>query len=204
MAWIRTQELLAKLHPFIKVKPPSNRWRRKAFDLSHDDRFDIGIMACIGLNMVVMGMTYFGQSDAYTLFLEVVNYFFALVFTIEAIIKLSGLGKAYFFDAWNVRVFPHALTCIRNATHSLCSGRLHNSTTLWSRHFIVGVDSRGPHHSHCPRLNLLFPRHPLCFLRSACADLRLLDRSWYKPRADRSVVLHGRRQFQLFLRHHRD
>jgi hypothetical protein len=64
-------------------------------------------MACIGLNMVVMGMTYFGQSDAYTLFLEVVNYFFALIFTIEAVIKLSGLGKAYFFDAWNVRVFLH-------------------------------------------------------------------------------------------------
>ena len=57
--------------------------------------------------MVVMGMTYFGQSDAYTLFLEVVNYFFALIFTIEAVIKLSGLGKAYFFDAWNVRVFLH-------------------------------------------------------------------------------------------------
>ncbi len=32
---------------------------------------------------------------------DMINYFFTLVFTIEAICKLLGLGKAYFKDNWN-------------------------------------------------------------------------------------------------------
>ena len=33
--------------------------------------------------------------------LDILNYFFAVIFTLEAILKLSTYADAYFADAWN-------------------------------------------------------------------------------------------------------
>ena len=33
---------------------------------------------------------------------EISNYIFAAIFTLEAIIKITALGKVYFKDNWNV------------------------------------------------------------------------------------------------------
>ena len=50
-------------------------------------------MSCIIANTIVMASQSFGQPDAYTIFSEWANYVFAAIFTLEAIIKITGLGK---------------------------------------------------------------------------------------------------------------
>ena len=56
-------------------------------------RFEAFIMSCIIANTIVMATQSFGQADAYTMFSEMANYIFAIIFTLEAIIKIIGLGK---------------------------------------------------------------------------------------------------------------
>ena len=64
-------------------------------------KFDQFIMACIILNSSIMAVQHHGQSDSVSSFIELANYLFALIFTIEAILKLTALKKKYFNDSWN-------------------------------------------------------------------------------------------------------
>jgi hypothetical protein len=64
--------------------------------------FDALIMICIIANTVVMAMGYYGQSAAYAQFINVANLVFAVIFTVEAVIKLIAFGiDKYFEDNWN-------------------------------------------------------------------------------------------------------
>merc|ERR1719240_835168 len=54
------------------------------------------------LNSVVMGMQYFGHDEGYGLFLDVLNYIFAFIFTVEFLVKWCAIGwKQYCLDGWN-------------------------------------------------------------------------------------------------------
>ena len=48
-----------------------------------------------------MSMRYARMSSEYELILEGFNYAFSLIFNIELVIKLIGLGKYYFSSSWN-------------------------------------------------------------------------------------------------------
>ena len=54
------------------------------------------IMACIFANTLVMSMEFFGMDEGYASFLATANLGFAILFNIEAAIKLYGLGLQYF------------------------------------------------------------------------------------------------------------
>jgi len=41
------------------------------------------------------------MSDSYELTLEILNYFFSIIFNIEAVLKLIGIGFHYFKNSWN-------------------------------------------------------------------------------------------------------
>lgn len=56
----------------------------------------MGIMACIVLNMVLMTMNYETASNTYNSGLEKVNYIFTGIFIVEASLKMTALGWAYF------------------------------------------------------------------------------------------------------------
>ena len=43
-----------------------------------------------------------GQPDIVNTITEYLNYFFAGIFTIEAIVKIIAFGKIYFKDKWNL------------------------------------------------------------------------------------------------------
>ena len=53
-------------------------------------------MACIFANTLVMSMEFFGMDEGYASFLATANLGFAILFNIEAAIKLYGLGLQYF------------------------------------------------------------------------------------------------------------
>jgi len=53
-------------------------------------------MSNIVLNMIQMALTYEGSTPGMDTFLRVSNYFFSLVFLIEAILKLLTYRWSYF------------------------------------------------------------------------------------------------------------
>jgi len=78
--------------------------RRQAFFIVRDSRFETGIMVCILLNTLVMGLKQFPAPTAswYGPATAVLNYFFAGIFLCEATVKLYVLRWTYFKDNWNV------------------------------------------------------------------------------------------------------
>jgi len=63
---------------------------------------DLFIMVCIMGNTMSMGIQFFGQPGWYTLAIAIANYIFATIFTIEAALKLIGLGfSQYWRNDWN-------------------------------------------------------------------------------------------------------
>lgn len=63
--------------------------------------FDNVIMVFILLNTLVMGLTWFDEPKELPEAIEIFNYVFMIVFTLEAIIKLFALKLRYFSDSWN-------------------------------------------------------------------------------------------------------
>ena len=59
-------------------------------------------MVVIVLNMVLMGMTYEGDSVVYESGLTYINYIFTSVFVIEMILKWIAFKFSYFSSSWNV------------------------------------------------------------------------------------------------------
>jgi hypothetical protein len=77
--------------------------RRRLFLLVRSTSFESGIMACILLNTFVMAMRQYPPTEwpSSTMFL-VINWCFAAIFTVEAVMKIYVLRGAYFKDGWNV------------------------------------------------------------------------------------------------------
>ena len=70
--------------------------------LTTNQKFDIGIMSVIMLNMITMAMEHYGQSSEFERTLMYINQVFIAIFTLEAVMKILGLRWYYFKQAWNV------------------------------------------------------------------------------------------------------
>merc|ERR1719345_200328 len=53
------------------------------------------------LNTLVLGIVWYDMNEWIEYATKVLNYFFSIVFTIEAIIKLIAMQGNYFKDSWN-------------------------------------------------------------------------------------------------------
>lgn len=58
-------------------------------------------MICIIINTALMAITWYGEPPEVNNILESLNYVFAVIFTVEAVLKITALGKMYFKDGWN-------------------------------------------------------------------------------------------------------
>merc|ERR1719317_1340190 len=64
--------------------------------------FDPLIMGCIVLNTLTMCVEYYGASMFYQNVLDGLDTFYIVVFTVEAIVKVIGLGwRQYIGSSWN-------------------------------------------------------------------------------------------------------
>jgi len=105
--WAMTQKLLAQFIEFQchrPVAPRGNALRAGCFHLISHPLFDQIIISCIILNTVVMAMAYFGMGDIYSFSLDVANFIFAMIFNMEAVLKIVALGKLYFYNELGTRV----------------------------------------------------------------------------------------------------
>ena len=83
--------------------PPKENWRRPFFDVSMHKAFDAFMLVCIIFNVIVMMTEHYPASDSWIKFLEDANMTFLVIFTIEMVVKITGLGiRQYLGDGWNV------------------------------------------------------------------------------------------------------
>ena len=59
-------------------------------------------MGCIIANTVVLAVKWYMMPGYVITVVEILNYIFMIIFTIEAIIKLIAMRSKYFKDGWNV------------------------------------------------------------------------------------------------------
>ena len=102
--WVRTQKQLAMRKPkeFIAPPPDSQKVRSNLYAIVMMPKFEMTIMAFIVANVFFMMTEFQGQPEGWTTALEVFNYIFAFVFTVEMIMKWYAMGSAaYFRNGWN-------------------------------------------------------------------------------------------------------
>ena len=103
--WANTKKFVMKLKPKRKENPPANSFRKTCHDIIMIEKpisFDGFIMGCILANSVVMAIEYHGMNDTFVTIVGAINQLFALIFTIEMVVKISALGpRLYISDGWN-------------------------------------------------------------------------------------------------------
>jgi hypothetical protein len=101
--WVDIMKMIVKTTPELDT---TNVPTKKSFKFLHSivisKTFEFFIMGCIIANMIVMGITFEGESTSYTLVLTYINFVFTGIFIIEAIMKLTAFGFTYFRSSWNV------------------------------------------------------------------------------------------------------
>lgn len=100
--FIQTQRLTTRIGLRAKHQPPENGIRKFAYRFVLHPFFDPFIMLCIILNTVAMTLEYDTMSDSYADMLLVCDWVFAIIFTIEAILKICSFGFPFYWrDHWN-------------------------------------------------------------------------------------------------------
>ena len=105
----RTQLGYAKVHLIAITTKPKKRFeaayskcRNFMIIVTEHKHFDLFIMVCILLNTFVLGFNWYMQPQIYKDVLEIFNYAFMVIFTIEAILKIIAQRCDYFKDSWNL------------------------------------------------------------------------------------------------------
>lgn len=99
--WIEAQKAALRVGPIRIVKPPKHPTRRVFYDVVKNSKFEWSIIICIVINTLLMAAQYFGESTLQITVINILNEFFAAVFTLEAVMKLIAFNWEYFDDNWN-------------------------------------------------------------------------------------------------------
>ncbi|XP_015766470.1 PREDICTED: sodium channel protein type 5 subunit alpha-like [Acropora digitifera] len=110
--WVDILKESAKKKPLDHSSRPKNKILKKIYDAVTSETFEIFILGIIMLNMSVMMWQHYGQSKAISDALQVFNWFFTLVFILEAVMKLAALRHHYFGKVWNIFDFVIVITSI--------------------------------------------------------------------------------------------
>ncbi len=101
--WIDIMRLIAEAQPDLEpLQRPSRGCRLRLYKFVNHEGFDIFIISCIVLNMVTLALHFNGAPALLQDVLFVSNLVFTAIFTLEATLKMLGMGKLYFRSRWNV------------------------------------------------------------------------------------------------------
>ncbi|KAE9028237.1 hypothetical protein PF005_g1940 [Phytophthora fragariae] len=135
--WVEAQKAASRIGPVCILKPPKQMWRRHLFFYVKAQRFEWFIMICITVNAILMTAQYFGESTLQASVINVVNEIVAVVFTMEAVMKLTAFGWKYFKDRWNRFDFFVVLGTLLSAVVEMFTGASVRSLTMLVRVFRV-------------------------------------------------------------------
>jgi hypothetical protein len=102
--WANIQLMAYSHKPLVYMEQSEDisALRNALIALTNHPFFDNFIMAVILLNSLILGVQYYGMSQDVLDVFEVINSSFMVIFTVEAIVKLIAMKRAYFRDSWNV------------------------------------------------------------------------------------------------------
>ena len=97
--WIDTRVNIVKIKP-LKISKRNDRiW----YKLITNKYFEIAIVVCIIWNTIVLAINWYSEPKSVDHTLDIINYVFTGIFSVEAILRILGLGlKGYFKDLWNI------------------------------------------------------------------------------------------------------
>ena len=75
---------------------------RFCYDLSENQKFEVVITIIILLNMVQMSMEHDGATDEFNHAMFIANLVFTVIYTFEAVLKIIGTRRFYFYKSWNI------------------------------------------------------------------------------------------------------
>lgn len=101
-AWFNTLKKAANKKPKKMISRPQVKWQARLFDVIHSSKFETLIMVMICLNMLVMMIQHYGQSEQVDLTMNVINLVFTAIFTLEALVRIVALRLHYFTQPWNI------------------------------------------------------------------------------------------------------
>ena len=100
--WIETMQLCYTAKPNITTpKTGTANIRNRLIDLCNSRKFDTFILICIIINTILMTIIWYDMPQSVNDNLEVLNYIFGVIFTIEAVLKIIAYRKNYFREPWN-------------------------------------------------------------------------------------------------------
>jgi hypothetical protein len=113
-------ELNAMANPQVERKGQLT-WELSANMGKYKKYADNFIYCCIVTNVLLLASEHLGQDAAFSNFLEVANFIFAVVFTLEAIIKIKGITFfGYMEDHWNKYDFFLVVACDAGLVVAFC------------------------------------------------------------------------------------
>lgn len=80
-----------------------------AIKVTNSDKFEKAIILCILANTLLLGIYWVNIEEKILDVIEILNIFFASIFTLEAIFKIFALRKHYFEEGWNIFDFTIVL-----------------------------------------------------------------------------------------------
>lgn len=107
--WLMISTAIFHLRPLRKQKMPRSTLRKLCFRAAQSPALETFTTGCILLNTFLMALTYFGQENLYRAAIDASNYAFSAVFTVEALVKILGLGRYYWKESWNIFDFAIVL-----------------------------------------------------------------------------------------------
>lgn len=99
--WIEAQKAALRVGPIRIIKAPKHPTRHIFYDVVKNPKFEWAIIVCIVINTLLMAAQFFGEPTLQITVINVLNEFFAMVFTLEAVMKLIAFAWEYFDDSWN-------------------------------------------------------------------------------------------------------
>mmetsp|Transcript_30932 Transcript_30932/g.38234 ORF Transcript_30932/g.38234 Transcript_30932/m.38234 type:complete len:218 (-) Transcript_30932:1702-2355(-) len=102
LGYARVHMLAAMIKPKKRFEATYSKLRNFMIIVTEHRNFDLFIMICILGNTFVLGFNWYMQPQGYKDVLEIFNYAFMIIFTIEAILKLIAQRIDYFRESWNV------------------------------------------------------------------------------------------------------
>lgn len=102
LLWQRKKRLSSKIKLVVKPVPPEGQFRQRIFDIVENPMFEGFIVICIIMNTCFMAAEHFGMSNTLKIILWFMDLVFIIIFTLEAVLKITGYGRyVYFASTWN-------------------------------------------------------------------------------------------------------
>lgn len=113
VGWIEVQLMTYAIKPKVQLEAQGNSKIRDTCIIMTEHRaFDTFIMVCILANTFVLGFNWYMQPQEIKDVLEIFNYAFIVIFTIEAVVKIIAQKGLYFKDSWNLFDFTIVVATI--------------------------------------------------------------------------------------------